>query len=397
MPGRDCTQEDMELWEELMCRKEDRKEKQRAALRRDHESHFAHLAPLPPPLPKSSLWFALERRPEKYRVPGIRPFLVACHDGSLDDVKDWLVHKRDILRPIGLRDGLVCAALRDQVEVARYLLDECRTTITSMVIGATCNRRSLPLFQLCVEHGYHPDQSIPSNDGGMGTALENCLDNAEVVRFLLEYGADPDISHSCDNRCMNWGLRSAPLMDRSSGLCLDRTVRENWRDSMELLLSHGANPNLARPLNGIVLRRFKIQLGRLGDSETLEKYDWLGLMKLFIRHGADVNKFNYGGGTALTGATGHGWWDMVEYLLEQGADPRIKKPVTNRDAFETAAEKSGTAWDSEMLKDYVAYLCDDEELAHSSTTLPVPDEARSNPLAQIIEKMKTRSGGKHRD
>ncbi|KAF7552215.1 hypothetical protein G7Z17_g4449 [Cylindrodendrum hubeiense] len=161
-------QADAEQYEEIAIRDEDREEARRVPLRTELESYFDHLKlpPLPPPLPRSSLWLGL-RRPCESRIAEVRPFLVACEQGDLDDVKAWIKDKKDVLQKIGVQDGLACAADANQPDVARYLLDEAGASVHGAVVQAACRNRSLPLLELCVQHGYHPDQQIPANNARM--------------------------------------------------------------------------------------------------------------------------------------------------------------------------------------------------------------------------------------
>lgn len=169
-----------------MMRDEDREEIRRLPLRRELESCFEHLnlPPLPPPPPRSSLWLQIHR-PCNSRNPLVMPFLLACEDRSLAEVTRWVQVKRDELRHIGIQDGLACAAQGNQTYVAHYLLDHEGAFLHGAVVKAACGNRSLPFFELCVEHGYHPDQQMPSNCGWLGVAFNQCIEDEDITRFLL--------------------------------------------------------------------------------------------------------------------------------------------------------------------------------------------------------------------
>jgi ankyrin repeat protein len=55
-------------------------------------------------------------------------------------------------------------------------------------------------------------------------------------------------------------------------------------------------------------------------AEDLKKIE---LMKFLIRHGADINVFGEGGYTALDSAAGQAKVEVVEFLLENGANPNF--------------------------------------------------------------------------
>lgn len=382
------SQHDQTLFDEIMDRNEQREDLRRAPLRRDLESLFDHLGlpPLPPPLPKSSLWQSI-RSPSNYWNAEVRPFLVACWKGELDEVRRWVpARKDDVLLQIGVDDGLSCAAGGNQPDVARYLLDEGGATVRAAVIGAACRHRSLLLLKLCVQHGYHPDQQVPSNDGHFGVALTHCLEDDDITRFLLERGADPDVAPFHDNRKLGWGQRAAPPMDRTSGLALDRAVEKGSFNTVQMLLDHGAKTQYARPLQRVIERHAEQQQKQLESQ-------WRPLMEILIRHNTDVNGKTYGAGTPLISAVAKKMWDIAEFLVESGADPRIKHPISGLDAFAMAAKGAGIPWETEGdIDHYLSRLCGGTSLPDpgDSATAPALEMVRRNPLVQIVEEVKAR-------
>ncbi|MBE3044359.1 hypothetical protein IMZ48_17690, partial [Candidatus Bathyarchaeota archaeon] len=188
-------------WDHLLALQEERADAKCAALGREIEGYFAHLdlAPPPAPLPKSSLWLDITH-PKYYKPAEIRSFYLACQEGNLDEVRDWVRERKDELQPIGIRDGLDCAAMGGQVAVARHLLEEAGARVSARAVIAACDRRDLGLFELFLRHGYHPDQQVPSNSGHFGTALLHVLDNDAIALLLLEHGADPNSTPIMDGR-----------------------------------------------------------------------------------------------------------------------------------------------------------------------------------------------------
>ncbi|KAL0943366.1 cnpv019 ankyrin repeat protein [Colletotrichum truncatum] len=393
--GKDWTQDDEESFEEIMSRKEDRSETKRAPLRRDLEGCFVQLGldPLPPPLEKSSHWLDT-RRPGDYQNSELRPFLVACEEGSLDVVRQGV--SAGSLRHISFQDGLACAARGNQLDVARYLLEEGARPHAAVIVAA-CRALSLPLFELSARYGYHPNQQVPSPDGRFRVALNHCLGSESVTRFLLENGADPDLAPFADNRTADWGYRAAPPMDRTSGLALDRAVDKRSFGVVKMLLEHGANPAYAHPLQRVIhLHRDHLAADTeqaYTDGHTKEDdAQWRQLIDMLLLYGTDINAVTYGGGTALTSAVAQKMWDVAEFLLERGADPRIKKPVLNLDAFAIAAKDAGTVWDAMRVSEYVSYLCESGDRTSYDTDVPpaAPEGVRENPLVPIVEGVKRR-------
>lgn len=379
---KDKTQADEEVWERLMRNKEERHDRKNAPLAREIESYTEalNLEPFPPPLPKSSLWIEVQY-PESYRLKDIREFYVACREGNMDAVRHWINEKKDALHQIGLDDGLACAARGDQVETCRFLLDN-GAKLHGDVVRKACDNLSLPLFNLFFEHGYHPNQQIPSNRGGFGTALRHCLRSDDITRLLLEHGADPNAApFNHDGRTLFWGARSTPPLDRRSGLALDLAVVRGSVDVVRMLLEHGANPKYSRPFWSLVCQRG----GRLQRSPEAAE-EWRPIMDLLVKYNSDVNGTNYGGGTALSAVIFRKRWDIVEYLLENGADPRVKTPCNGKDSLSLAAEKDDLKWeDSDEVQRYVSDFLSTRDGEFKETT--PPEGALQNPLVQVMERV----------
>ncbi|KAK1857063.1 cnpv019 ankyrin repeat protein [Colletotrichum chrysophilum] len=391
--GTDWGQEDEEIMEGMLSRKEERWEAKRLPLRRELEGYFKdlNLPPLPSPLPKSSHWLDT-KRPCHHPNMDLRPFLMACEEGSMDEV-----HRRvseGLLSPISMQDGLACAAKGNQPDVVQYLLEAGARPHAAVIIHA-CRLRSFPILELCIQHGYRPNQQIPSDNGSFGVSLTHCLDNEGITRLLLENGADPDLGRFLDNRIFNWGYRAAPPMDRTSGLALDHAVEKGQFNVVKMLLEHGANPQYARPLQRVVRLRHQRLVSYApadsqGETEDTD-LDWRKFMALLIRYGTDVNSVTFGAGTPLTAAVEYQMWDVTEFLLERGADARIKKPVIKLDAFAIAAKNSGFAWESEQAGEYMDYLCKPSTTVEDTDILELPEWVKNNPLTPIIEKVRKRS------
>ncbi|PKS06134.1 hypothetical protein jhhlp_007451 [Lomentospora prolificans] len=387
--SEESTQADNELVDAIMARQEDRADAKSAPMRRETEGYFEHLPPMPPPLPKSSHWVGYTR-PENYRPAWVRPFYLACKEGRLDEVQSWIRDKKEILRPIGLRDGLDCAAMGNQVHVARYLLEAVGVTLSGYSVRAACENRSLPLFQLFIQHGYHPNQQVPSRAGHFGTALRHCLDNEAIVRFLLQNGADPNAAPFMDRRNMVYGERTTAPMDRTSGLLLDTAVEKHTFATVQMLLEYGANPKYSRPLVRVVRQRADNLWTQPGSKE-----DWRPLMEMLLSYGARIDGTAWNKGTALTAAVQAKRWDIVEFLLERGADPRVQTPstsgTTKKNSFYAAAEGAGINWEeTEETSRYLDFLCESNVEPSCGGCMSAPTDVEQNPLVKIMGKLRAR-------
>ncbi|KAG5786731.1 hypothetical protein H9Q69_014190 [Fusarium xylarioides] len=338
--SRDWSQTDAQAFEDIMDRDNARSDASKEPLRLIIYSYFEHLnlPPLPPPLPGCST-SVLFKRAENHSNESVRPFMVACDKGLLDEVKAWTEDGERIeeLQQLGLQDGLVYAARANQIEVVRYLLDERWTPINGEVVREACDNLSLPLFELCAQHGYHPNQQIPSRDGHIGVAINHCLQNVDITRFLLEHGADPDLAPFKDGRLQDWGEKATPPIDRTSGLALDVAVEKSPMIVVQMLLEHGAHPQYSHRVE-------------TADGDGLEP-------------GAETNARTYSGGTALSRAVHHENWEIVEFLIEKGANPFVKCPAYKHDSFDSALKFEDQPWRrSKEVKEYLKGLMSGSKL-----------------------------------
>ena len=156
------------------------------------------------------------------------------------------------------------------------------------------------IVKMLLEHGANPD--IFSPHGNAGTPLQlalNC-DNLQFVEILLEHDADPNTISS--------SIEHTPLQIAAS---------KGHREIVETLISKGAHVNAPPGTNSGATA---LQFAAIGG--------FLGLAILLLEKGAQVDAppANVNGRTALEGAAEHGRIDMVKLLLsvsETGSASRI--------------------------------------------------------------------------
>ena len=117
--------------------------------------------------------------------------------------------------------------------------------------------------------------------------------NLEVVQKLIEYDADT-------NARDKYG--GTPLFDASEGVCLKD-------DSIpRLLLEHGADVNAARKNN----HRTPLHWASINGA--------LGVLRLLLKYGADIEAKDNDGKTALQLAASYGHDEVMKVLREHGAE-----------------------------------------------------------------------------
>lgn len=170
------------------------------------------------------------------------------------------------------------------------------------------------------------------NRAHMETAaiIEAALNNhTDVIRRLVEGGADPDIRGSYNNTALTniLGMRNYMSANKNTiqtlidvGINLDAQTRDGStalmiaieyqnNDIVTLLLDAGANPNIQ---------------DSHGNSALLDvlTYDKDNLVKRLLEEGANPNLANRSGTTAIMMA-GHTNKEVVQALLDAGADVNV--------------------------------------------------------------------------
>jgi ankyrin repeat protein len=166
----------------------------------------------------------------------------------------------------------------------------------------------------------------------------------DEVKSLLDKGADIDEKGTLPNATRyapKYWLKSTPLMaaahygqDATVDLLLSRGAdinAENFlclsavhlatvsqkKEMVERLVKKGAKVNPQDPSSGwCFIFSTPLQLAAYnGDAE---------IVKLLVRSGADIDATGYCGYSALLFAAQEGHYDAAEYLLKNGADPKLQ-------------------------------------------------------------------------
>jgi Ankyrin repeats (3 copies) len=158
--------------------------------------------------------------------------------------------------------------------------------------------------------------------------LRTTPDQHEVVRVLLKAGADP-----------NKGVEYEIPLEMAL-----QVAAKSGPEPVRLLLEAGANPN-ALSSSGTPL--FFAGTGNGADIEIL---------KLLIKHGADLDRTGSKGERVLFAAANGRNWKAVLFLLEQGVDARVGQTLSGQDFRSMLEANASWASADSGYADVVAWL-----------------------------------------
>ena len=169
-------------------------------------------------------------------------------------------------------------------------------------------------------------------------------DRAEVHR-LLDRGFDPNFftesgesplslfAEAGDHEGMEKALRSgadANTVGPKLTEVLNVAVSRFDTRAVEILLEAGADPNASRGWDAPPI--FSALTARQSEEEQLK------MLRLLVEHGADVDSIVSYDGTALRRAVLDDRPGIVEYLLDRGANPRLRPPDSGDDPLTVATD-----------------------------------------------------------
>ena len=161
----------------------------------------------------------------------------------------------------------------------------------------------LEIVQLLLDHGANPnaedkDGATPLHKVSYGE-YSSQERGVGIARLLLERGVDPNARRKNKDIPLHWAAFQGRL------------------EIVQLLLNHGANPNAEDEDASTPLH--KVSSGKYGSREH-----GVGIARLLLEHGVDIHARTKFHATALHRAAFSGKFDIVQLLLEHGANPNAE-------------------------------------------------------------------------
>lgn len=211
----------------------------------------------------------------------------------------------------------------------------------------------LNIVKILGEKGANPNLKNKTQMGSTPLMMASEYQSLEIAKYLIKTGADIDIQDNNGDPVINWsayygnvpftrlmlenGAKTSLKSIHSNGVM--QVALKEWQDSIvDLLLEHNVvihkveknSKDLIYALKNHDFPSFKSMLNknnintRDGASNTLlmiaAKNGYFEMVKYLIEEGADINEMNSVGQTALNLSVYFGHNSIANYLIQEGAD-----------------------------------------------------------------------------
>ncbi|HLF11531.1 MAG TPA: ankyrin repeat domain-containing protein, partial [Gammaproteobacteria bacterium] len=219
-------------------------------------------------------------------------------------------------------------------------------------------------------------------EGGDYPTRKPDMDHLDLIELLLDRGADPNarMKSSTETRT----IFTHQWLHEEGATPFLRAAQSGDLTLLRLLLAHEADPLIGTEDGTSPL----MVASGIGWVEGVT-YEWspaqtLETVKLLLELGNDVNAHNLDGQTALMGAAHKGRNDVVQLLVDDGADPAAHD-IGSRDTIHVLA---GVTWQAIDYADGLVRVGVQSAIPHPETAallrglmtargLPVPPEGRT--------------------
>ena len=211
--------------------------------------------------------------------------------------------------------ALLWATHRDDVETVRLLIEAGAEVSAANDLGATplwaaSENRSTAVVRTLLDAGADPNRELLSGETPVMVAAR--AGSAEVVRLLAAGGADLDRQGSRGQTALMWAAaqRHPEVLEALLEAGADLGVRSDvWTQVMAVPPHSRPEYNREIPHGGNTALLFAVRAGDLPSARVL------------VEAGADVDDTDAWGVSAAVLAAHGGHRELLEYLLENGADP----------------------------------------------------------------------------
>jgi ankyrin len=263
---------------------------------------------------------------EKWLPPGgLTPLLFAAREGCLECARLLVSAKAEVntADPDGIAP-LLSAIINGHFDVAGFLLDARADPNAADGTGRT------PLYA-AVDFN-----TLPASNRPAPAVIDNQITSLDLIKMLLDHGADPNARLKKQQPYRTKLDRGDDTMLGAGTTPLLRAAKAADLAAMRLLLSHGADANLAtgggtvndvsasvrRAPGGINPLMAAAGVGTREEDTTgrhKTEGDAIEAIKLCLDAGVDINAADGRGQTALHGAAQQGFDQVVKFLADHGA------------------------------------------------------------------------------
>jgi ankyrin repeat protein len=244
------------------------------------------------------------------------PLIEAARNGDKDALRELLGKEVDVNAVEG--DGATAlhwSSYRDDIESAGLLIRAGANVNAANDLGVTplwtaCQNGSAGMVRQLLDAGANPNAALLSGETSVMVGART--GNPEVVQLLIAAGANVNARAARSQTALMWAVAQKHsavvkvLLEHGA----DIHARSSSWSQMMAVPPHGyAGYNRMIPHGGYTAMMFA---ARVGD---------LACARLLVAAGGDVNDQDAWGVSATVLAAHSGYTELVEFLLEKGADP----------------------------------------------------------------------------
>ena len=244
------------------------------------------------------------------------PLVDAAKNRDWEEVRSLLEQGADpaVTAPDGVT-ALHWASYWDDVETAELLIRDGADVNAANDLGATplwsaSLNGSVAMVRTLLGAGADPSAALLAGETPVMTAART--GSAEVVELILAAGADPNVSATRGQTALMWAVSQQhpeavqALLDNGAEV---HARSESWSQVMAVPPHSAPSNQQPVPHGGNTALLFAARVGDLSSA------------RLLADAGADVNDADAWGASATVLATHSGFGELVEFLLDEGADP----------------------------------------------------------------------------